>query len=70
MAASSLKNAMAKKISKEVYEFYGKLEMKYYSGIHREDVPQKLAMQDLFNFKLSCIFVFHYKTTHVGSFPS
>ena len=41
-----------------------------YSGIQREDVPQKLAMQDLFNFKLSCIFVFHYKTTHVGSFPS
>ena len=29
-------------------EFYGKLEMKYYSGIQTEDVPQKLAVQDLF----------------------
>ena len=39
---------MAKEISKEIDEFYGKLEMKYYSGIQREDVPQKLAVQDLF----------------------
>ena len=43
-----LNNAMAKEISKEIDEFYGKLEMKYYSGIQREDVPQKLAVQDLF----------------------
>ena len=70
MAASSLNNAMAKEISKEVDEFYGKLEMKYYSGIQREDVPQKLAVQDLFNFNLSCTFVFHCKTTYVGPFPS
>ena len=48
MAASSLNNAMAKEISKEIDKFYGKLEMKYYSGIQREDVPQKLAVQDLF----------------------
>ena len=48
MAASSLNSGMAKEISKELDEFYGKLEMKYYSGIQREDVPQKLAVQDLF----------------------
>ena len=48
MAASSVNSAMAKEISKEIDEFYGKLKMKYYSGIQREDVPQKLAVQDLF----------------------
>lgn len=45
MAASSVKSVMAKDISKEIDEFYGKLKMKYYSGIQREHVPQK---QDLF----------------------
>ena len=39
---------MAWEISKEIDEFYRKLEMKYYSSIQREDVPQKLAVQDLF----------------------
>ena len=48
MAARSLNNAMAQKISKEIDDFYGKLEMKYYRGIQREDIPQKLAVQDLF----------------------
>lgn len=48
MAASSVNIAMAKDISKDIDEFYGKLEMKYFSGIQREDVAQKLAVQDLF----------------------
>ena len=48
MAARSLNNAMAQEISKEIDAFYGKLEMKYYRGIQREDIPQKLAVQDLF----------------------
>ena len=48
MAASSVNIAMAKDISKDIDEFYGKLEMKYFSGIQREDVVQKLAVQDLF----------------------
>jgi len=33
MAASSVDIAMAKDISKDIDEFYGKLEMKYHSGI-------------------------------------
>ena len=48
MAASSVNITMAKDISKDIDEFYGKLEMKYFGGIQREDVAQKLAVQDLF----------------------
>ena len=48
MAVRSVNSPMAREISKEIDEFYGKLEMKYYSSIQREDVPQKLAVQDLF----------------------
>ena len=46
MATSPVNSGMSKEISQD--EFYGKLETKYYSGIQREDVPQKLAVQDLF----------------------
>ena len=48
MAVRSVNSPMAREISKEIDEFYGKLEMRYYSSIQREDVPQKLAVQDLF----------------------
>ena len=48
MEASSVNNTMANEISKKIDKFYGKLEMKYYSAIQSEDVPQKLAVQDLF----------------------
>ena len=61
MAARSLNNAMPKEISKEIDEFYGKLEMKYYSGIQREDVPQKLAVQDLFKNNVPVPIMIHFK---------
>ena len=62
MAARSLNNAMAKEISKEIDEFYGKLEMKYYCGIQREDVPQKVAVQDLFKNNVPVPLIIHFKS--------
>ena len=51
-----------KYISKEIDEFYGKLEMKYYSGIQREDVPQKLAVQNLFKNNVPVTLIIHFKS--------
>ena len=48
MAARSVNSAIAKEISQEVDKFYEKLELRYYSSIPRDDVTQKLALQDLF----------------------
>ena len=48
MAARYVNSAIAKEISQEVDKFYEKLELRYYSGIPRDDVTQKLALQDLF----------------------
>ena len=48
MAARSVNSAIAKEISQEVDKFYEKLELRYYNSIPRDDVTQKLALQDLF----------------------
>ena len=48
MAARSVNSAIAKEISQEVDKFYKKLELRYYSSIPRDDVMQKLALQDVF----------------------
>ena len=39
---------MAKEIPKEVDHFNQQLEMRYFSSVSDDDVPQKLALQDLF----------------------
>ena len=51
MAARSVNSAIAKEISQEVDKFYEKLELRYYSSIPRDDVTQKLALQDLFHIR-------------------
>ena len=48
MAARYVNSAIAKEISQEVDKFYEKRELRYYSSIPRDDVTQKLALQDLF----------------------
>lgn len=48
MAARYVNSAIAKEISQEVDKFYEKLELRYYNSIPRDDVTQKLALQDLF----------------------
>ena len=48
MAASSLDCEIGKEISSALDTLYKNLEMKYYSDVARDDIPQKLALQDLF----------------------
>lgn len=48
MAARYVNSAIAKEISQEVDKLYEKLKLRYYSSIPRDDVTQKLALQDLF----------------------
>ena len=48
MAASSVNTETAKEISREIDHFYGELKMRYFSSVPHDEVPQKLALQDLF----------------------
>ena len=48
MAANSVNNDTAKEISKEIDRFYRRFKTKYSPSITRDDISQKLAVQDLF----------------------
>ena len=48
MATRFVNSETAKKISREIDHFYGKLEVRYFSSDPGDEVPQNLALQYLF----------------------